>query len=380
MRIFQTHKEGEVEMQVAIADSNGVFLDEYAHSYSDDGRIAYCWIPAVEEQTFEIQWIGSGPKSYNKLDIRATPYLNGSEVDSGILFAHERAQGDWAWLDGQQVSADMARPFKFGRLELAEEDDLAPIVRTEDTYTIRVELEWGWSWPKKVGREPGHHTFECPNITTLLSKQQALAGNYTSAMLGEPVLSDDVPQRNNFRRKHVPSTEFVFQYGPADWLQANAIKIDESPEIDDGVDKEIIDVDEFETISELGLEEQPESETEMGDNFTDELQVEAMIIMDSDSSNNTEVKLELDDCVAQTKEGTATSHSNIEKGLVESKVMDSKANQIKSEVGNEVRFNQLNDKEFEDEDVFIYKIMVPVSNLRPSGGDTKVKREPSGSY
>ncbi|CAE6401188.1 unnamed protein product [Rhizoctonia solani] len=226
MRIITNHEDGEVEMHVVIVDSTGVDLNEYMVTGSDDHHIKHCWIPAVEGQTFEIRWFGRGPNLYSKLDILATPCLDGFDVNCGVLLAHERAQSSWGWLDSHQVSADMARPFKFGSLELTEDDEPPLDALTEDPYTIRVQLEWGWSRPQQLGQESDFHTFECPEITTSLSKQEVLlAGNYTSVTLGEPI-SSDILETHNFRHeRNIPSAEFVFQYGPADWLQANGINL-----------------------------------------------------------------------------------------------------------------------------------------------------------
>ncbi|KAG8734393.1 hypothetical protein FRC11_002335 [Ceratobasidium sp. 423] len=240
MRIIKDWDEGEVEMQVAIVDSTGMFLDE-------------CWIPSVEGETFEIQWFASGPNSYSKLDVRATPYLNGIEVDCGILSADEWAQGNWGWLDGHQVGADMSRPFQFGRLELTDSDDPAVSAHSEDPYTIRVKLEWGRSRPQKLNHRASRHSFNCPEILKLLRKQEALAGNFTSVILGEPVPSEVVLETHNFRRKRdLQPAEFVFHYGPADWLQANGINVNALH--DSNSNKEIIDVDEIESEPEHSQE------------------------------------------------------------------------------------------------------------------------------
>ncbi|CAE6428337.1 hypothetical protein ACGC1H_000696 [Rhizoctonia solani] len=226
MRIITNHEDGEVEMHVVIVDSTGVILNEYMVTGSDDHHIKHCWIPVVEGQTFEIWWFGRGPNSYSKLDILATPCLDGSDVNCGVLLARERARDGWGWLDSHQVSADMARPFEFGRLELADDDEPPPDALVEDPNTIRVQLGWGWSRPQQLGHESDCHTFECPEITTSLGKQEALlAGNYASVTLGEPIASD-ILETQNFRRKlGIPSAEFVFHYGPADWLQAYGIDL-----------------------------------------------------------------------------------------------------------------------------------------------------------
>ncbi|CAE6442236.1 unnamed protein product [Rhizoctonia solani] len=267
MRIITSCEEGEVEMHVAIADSTGVFLEEYSVTGSDDDNIKHCWIPAVEGQTFEILWFGCGPDSYSKSDIRATPYLNGAEVNCGILSADEWAQGNWGWLDGHQVSANTARPFHFGRLELTDDDELAIGSCPKDPYTIRVTLEWGWSRPQKLGCGSGGHTFECPEITSVLSKQEALAGNYTSVLLGEPISSDIVSETHNFRcKRSLPATEFVFQYGPADWLQANGININVPS--NSNTNEGAIDVGEIKLESEpTEYVQEPDSELEPGELF-----------------------------------------------------------------------------------------------------------------
>ncbi|KDN51095.1 hypothetical protein RSAG8_00724, partial [Rhizoctonia solani AG-8 WAC10335] len=267
MRMITSCEEGEVEMHVAIADSTGAFLDEYLVTGSDDHYIKHCWIPAVEGQTFEILWFGRGPDSHRKLDIRVTPSLNGAEVNCGILFADERAEGSWGRLDDHQVGVDMTRPFQFSGLELIEDDDLAISARSEDPYTIRVTLEWGWSRPQKPGCGSGGHTFECPEITSLLGQQEALAGNYTSALLGEPISSDIVSETHNFRCKRgLPATEFVFQYGPADWLQANGININVPS--NSNTNEGAIDVGEIKLESEpTEYVQEPDSELEPGELF-----------------------------------------------------------------------------------------------------------------
>ncbi|CAE6495401.1 unnamed protein product [Rhizoctonia solani] len=369
------HGDGEVIMGVDITDSAGECFPEYGWKNLDDST-AHCWIPAVDGKNFEIRWYASGPESYSGLDVKATPYLDGEETDCGILMADERAENLRGWLDGHQVGVKKTRPFQFATLELTDNQAKAEQVHPEDLHTIRVELEWGRSQPQNTRLKKTRPKFSKPKTKGPIYEKMVKTGNHSCARLGSPVPSEPLPYARPFCpvKTNVGQVTFIFRYASADWLQANAVKINQAPNANN--DKEIIDVDQME--SEPELEQQPGPETEMEDNSMDELQVEAMIIMSSDPSNNNEVKSEPDDSVDQV-EGTAISHSNINRGPRRPEVKDPKTNKIKSESENEAAFNQPNDEVLEDDDVFIYKIMVPVSNLRLPGEDIKVKLESSPS-
>ncbi|CAE6422773.1 unnamed protein product [Rhizoctonia solani] len=108
------------------------------------------------------------------------------------------------------------------------EDDDLELGAYEDPFTIRIKLEWGWSQPHN-DFDYSHHEFESPEITSLLGREEALSGNYTSVTLGEPVSAYGVLETHSFRhQQNLQSAEFVFQYGPADWLRAYGINIPSS--------------------------------------------------------------------------------------------------------------------------------------------------------
>ncbi|CUA70081.1 hypothetical protein RSOLAG22IIIB_00427 [Rhizoctonia solani] len=373
MSIVKPFEDGEVMMQVSITDLTGEMFEEYAHNFRPDDTTLECWIPSVEGKKFEIRWLVSAPKSFSNLDVQATPYLDGKRMDCGILSADEWAQGMEGWLDGYQVGTRKTCPFQFATLEVTDNQSEAECMHLEDLHTIRVELEWGRSGPHT--RRKTRRRFIKPKTKGPIHENTVKKGNYSCARLGSPIPSDALSYvMRPFRpvETGMDRVTFIFRYGSADWLRANGIMpLANQPRTTDANEKEIIDVDAIESEPELErLEIERENSAEA------ELQVEAMITVDSDADNSDEIKSELDASLGQAGEVTAVTHSNMKKGPGGPKSI-AKTDKIKSEYDNQVIFNQLKDGEFEDEDVFIYKIMVPAFNLKQPSEDIKVKVEPS---
>ncbi|QRW16139.1 hypothetical protein RhiXN_04140 [Rhizoctonia solani] len=244
-------EEGKVIMEALIANpkQSEWVLREY--SVRRSGNIVECWITAREGEAFEIHWFGSGPNSYKDLDIRATPYVDGTEVDSGILSANERKQEQSGWLDGYQVSEDMARPFQF------DDENMVPSTRSGAPYTIRVVLEWGRSRPPKTRR-----------------KSKNARRNFASVTLGEPVPSEPMLEALDFvQEENTPTVEFIFRYGSESWLKENGIKV-HAPLVSN-LRQEVIDVDEIESETE---ESHNPSDFDM-ESRLDEAEVEDLVEM-----------------------------------------------------------------------------------------------------
>ncbi|KAF8760268.1 mfs general substrate transporter [Rhizoctonia solani] len=236
MQITIDCEEGKVIMEALIANpkQSEWVLREY--SVRRSGNIVECWITAREGEAFEIH---------------CHPYVDGTEVDSGILSANERKQEQSGWLDGYQVSEDMARPFQFGTLELTDDENMVPSTRSGAPYTIRVVLEWGRSRPPKTRRKSknARRSFGNLSITNVLHKKHALVGNFASVTLGEPVPSEPMLEALDFvQEENTPTVEFIFRYGSESWLKENGIKV-HAPLVSN-LRQEVIDVDEIESETE----------------------------------------------------------------------------------------------------------------------------------
>ncbi|CAE6465070.1 unnamed protein product [Rhizoctonia solani] len=365
-------EEGELVLGAIIVDSSGQSLhtSRPIEISRADQTIKECWIPSVEGQQFEIQWVAGAPDAYRTLDVRATLYLDGIEMDCGVLMADEWAKYMRGWLDGQQVDIDKACPFQFGKLEVTDDDSNVDLnVCIEDLNTIRVVLEWGRSTqPQKKKGRARRPKFSCPKAKGPIHERHVKKGNFGSAGLGKPTPSDITPEVHPFEpESSIPPATFIFRYASIDWLHAHDILLYDDdnnpvyPSLANNNYKEVIDVDEIESEPELG----PGSS-----DAEDELGVEALILVVPNSSKlkDEEMDLELDQPLGKWL--------YLSKLCARREIEMTNIDEPKPKLDNQhdVMPSQL--EMSEDEDVYIYKIMVPVFNLRSQNGDTKVKVEP----
>ncbi|KAH7338946.1 hypothetical protein B0J17DRAFT_706232 [Rhizoctonia solani] len=141
--------------------------------------IIECWHLSVVGEVFSIYFTGWDQSAEQKaLDIHAVAELDGHvKLDGVVLPSAPRALGHVGGIVDQPVGNETARPLKFGRLRMTDEDDNGN--DSEHIYTIQVRLEG------KFGELRTLETFADPVNRIMVHERGVKHGNLTSTILGK---------------------------------------------------------------------------------------------------------------------------------------------------------------------------------------------------
>ncbi|CAE6526111.1 unnamed protein product [Rhizoctonia solani] len=218
-------------VKVRVTDKDGNDLEMFG--IRDSGpNTKECWIPSEEEEEFQITWGAKAPiRRYKNLALRAVPYLDGVKRVEGILTASQRESGESGCLDGEQVGVDRSSPFQFSRLRTTTDDlELEKHknhIHAANLNTIKVVVAWGRATVRELSPEDVEETIFPPvRNRGLTHESNVKRGNYSAAILGEPVVTGSSPCTHTYtfrRDRKLEEFVFVFRYASLDWLREQGI-------------------------------------------------------------------------------------------------------------------------------------------------------------
>ncbi|KAF8607294.1 hypothetical protein BDV93DRAFT_542257 [Ceratobasidium sp. AG-I] len=220
------------------------------HSIKSSKNKTECWIVSEEGRHFLINWELNreskimGPSgNRKKCGITCTPSLDGDQMSTHVLGPKEITPGFTTEISGQHIHEQLY-PFLFGRKNIVESNNEAnPKAVIKDFNTIRVIFKW---LPCYYELETSDEldldvSSDKEHIVPVVHEKAAKHGHPGSAQLdGLPssprenrnstTSSDNGPKTKYFKynknqAKHIRPIEFVFHYGPEEYLKAKG-KID----------------------------------------------------------------------------------------------------------------------------------------------------------
>ncbi|CAE6489738.1 unnamed protein product [Rhizoctonia solani] len=172
------------------------------------------WIPSTAGESFSIYFNGRNKSpGQDVLDIHAVAELDGRlKLDGVILPAAQRAAGQVGGILDQPVSEGKARPLKFGKLRVTDEDDEGN--RGEHVNIIKVRLEWGRFREIHVLDK-----FRNPTNRGTAHEHAVKDGNSASTILGRKMDSPVVSLCKFEPDERFEPQTFIFRYASREWLR-----------------------------------------------------------------------------------------------------------------------------------------------------------------
>ncbi|CAE6488937.1 unnamed protein product [Rhizoctonia solani] len=200
------------------------------YSTSDPSRLCpghwKCWVASAEGERFEVIWWPVQPKAipieHKNLVLRATVYIDGVEVEQGILKPRDWLAGRHGWINGQQADSSTLRHFQWGSRELLDDKNKPKKkIDPKNLNTIRVVVEWG--------TQPRLRTRKIPIAQRNWSPVRARPSDIKFDNMSAATLGDSSPHKADPRRppfRPAPGLNprtFLFQYASEDWIETQGI-------------------------------------------------------------------------------------------------------------------------------------------------------------
>ncbi|KAG8720408.1 hypothetical protein FRC09_009602 [Ceratobasidium sp. 395] len=227
-------------------------LTEYARVRPKTNTVE-CWIPSVEGENFAVNWDLVKRSKRAKFGLRSELWLDGTDVGERLIMpASSLSSGGESGLwDYVGTNNKGKRKFLFGKLQLTDQEDLAPLndPKLEYLNTIKLKLTW-IKGCKKVYHDKDSESSDsggdqeatasdarsAPPVKWV-NEQMVKKGHGGSAELGP--LIPKPPRANTSKGKKKkkertwhwsyrkaadpPPLYFIFHYAPKDWLQDREI-------------------------------------------------------------------------------------------------------------------------------------------------------------
>ncbi|KIJ98150.1 hypothetical protein K443DRAFT_681021 [Laccaria amethystina LaAM-08-1] len=187
-------------------------LPEYGVQYSEDEKIATCWIPSKVGKNFVICWKNDGCSFHTASRI----IIDGVKMGGCCVASLSKPRTSRE--RGVKTSAATERPFIFSKVELTDDDDF--LTASPGLGEIRLRID-------KVEYMGSSTRYRKPPTLSHKVHERSKKGIVHGTSLGDEVETKQENRRRTRTIEHLAT--FVFKYRPLDVLQADGIAPNDTP-------------------------------------------------------------------------------------------------------------------------------------------------------
>ncbi|KAL1699177.1 hypothetical protein EV121DRAFT_296416 [Schizophyllum commune] len=190
-------------------EADGKPLDEYGVEFGDDGKSCVAWIPSKAGQEFAVSW-----RDLNPVPRQSAGYItaDGNFVGGALLEGLQTM----VRREGAQITADHIRRFRFGAVELTDDDSLLN-KNLQNVGEIKIEI-----WRCRAGGYDAPPPLKVAESTRMHERSKKGLAHSVAFSQPQP-LAKPIAFRQVTKLDAQPFATFTFRYRSIEMLRANGI-------------------------------------------------------------------------------------------------------------------------------------------------------------